>query len=97
MEESPNVYEASPDERVSNVVVRALADAMGTTPAAMDVRLYDVVDPDALDALFSSAGSGVDPHVSFSIAGKQVVVNGDRRVHVTTRNAPAGTVERATP
>lgn len=40
---------------ISEAVVTAVADAEGVEPEALTPRLYDVIDPDALDTLVESA------------------------------------------
>ncbi|MFC7018883.1 MULTISPECIES: HalOD1 output domain-containing protein [Haloarcula] len=60
-------------------VVDAVAEAAGTAPTALP-SLTDVVDPDALDALF--AGDRANGEVTFRYAGYRVTVSADRRVTV---------------
>jgi hypothetical protein len=93
MVETPDVYEPTETETVSDTVVRALADSKGVDPTRLDVPLYDVVDPDALDALFVSGGGC---RVAFSYADRRVVVDGAGTVHVTRRER-AETTSPATP
>ena len=66
-------------DEASRRVVESVADAAGTAPTALP-SLTDVVDPDALDALFS--GDRTDGEVSFRYAGYRVTVTADRRVTV---------------
>jgi anti-sigma factor RsiW len=63
----------------SRAVVDAVAEVAGTTPTALP-GLNDVVDPDALDALF--AGDRTNGQVTFNYAGYRVTVDADRRVSV---------------
>lgn len=51
-------YSRPNDESTSVAVVNALAKFEGTTPLAVDPPLYEYVDPDALDALFSPRSDG---------------------------------------
>lgn len=63
---------------ISETVVVAVAEARGVDPTELDPRLYDFVDPDALDSLFrSDEGS-----VAFTMAGCHVTVYGSGRVVV---------------
>ena len=80
MVEAPDVYEPTAEETVSDTVIRALADSKGVDPAQLDVRLYDVVDPDALDRLCASGGGC---RVAFTYADRRVVVDGGGTVHIT--------------
>jgi len=61
-------------------IVEATTDVTGT--AAVDLPpLYDVVDPDALEALCDRDDEG--PRVEFAYAGCGVTVRGDGSVRVT--------------
>lgn len=75
---------------LSVAVVEAVARAIGVPPNDMATRLYDVVDPDALERVFESRGDErmrVGGRVTFSLGGRLVVVDGaDRRVLVYERD-----------
>jgi len=69
-------------ESASTRVLRAVAEATGRDPATLP-PLYEVVDPDALDALFDSSGNGGpgdDREFRFSYAGREVSVRSDEVV-----------------
>lgn len=72
----------------STGVVVAVAEALDLDPADLDVRLGDVVDPDALDRLFCGRrGSATErPSVTFSMAGCEVVVRPDGTVTATPQS-----------
>lgn len=93
------VYRPSPDESTSTAVVRAIADAKGVDPIDLDDRLYDYVDPGALDRLFATAGDSPswDCRVSFAMAGCRVEVDAARRVVVTPEHGPTGALGEAAP
>lgn len=62
----------------STKVVEAVADELDVDPTDLEIPLIEVVDPDALDALFKGQGrSGV---IRFSYYGYQVVVQEDGQV-----------------
>lgn len=63
----------------STAVVEAVASAGGWEPTAVPEPLYDVVDPDALDAFVASTD---DAEVSFTYMGYEVTVAGDGGVTV---------------
>jgi hypothetical protein len=69
---------------VSETVVTTVAQATGADPLEM-VPLYNVIDPDALNAIFDPAGTAQPPSVkvSFRMAGCDVVVDADGEVVVT--------------
>lgn len=78
--------------RFSEGVVQAVAAAKGVDPMQLQ-PLYDVVDLDALDALFQRTADGAPAttgSVRFEYAGKTVVVHSDGSVHVgdTHLNGP---------
>jgi hypothetical protein len=65
-------------------VVETIAEAEGVDPSMLDPPLHQVVDPDALDSLFTTHGSmtGVDSTVSFVYRGYTVVVEDENRITV---------------
>lgn len=93
--ESAFVYDVSPEESLSDGVVRAVATVADSDPApdpssaAESGReldpLYDAVDPDALDAVFRTAGpdaARTRGRVTFSYFGYEVSVHGEGRISV---------------
>lgn len=75
---------------ICEVVVEAIADAEGTSPAAVGPPLATVVDPDALDRLVASmarSSAGRTGAVTFPYAGYDVTVHGDGEVSVTAAGA----------
>lgn len=71
---------------MSNRVVTAVATTKETEPTDLD-PLYEVIDPDALDALYGRGGmerAGSPDRVEFTYAGCDVVVAGDGSVTVST-------------
>lgn len=68
-------------ETVSERVITAVSEATGTDPLELE-PLYNVVDPDALNAIFSRDGS-TDTELQFTMAGCEVVVRGEGNVVVT--------------
>jgi len=64
-----------PQERSIVVsIVRAVASVSGVDPLSVKPRLYDVVDPDALETLLSADSAGSDVHVSFPFGSCAVTV-----------------------
>lgn len=72
-------------ESVSQTVVSAVAEATDVDPLALDPRLYEVIDPDALDRLFHEEESA--GQVGFTMAGCQVSVHADDHVVVVPLEA----------
>lgn len=71
------------ERRLSTSVVQAVATALDADPLSLDERLYDVLDPDALDRLFGDDGEATRPRtLSFELAGCSVTVHGDGRIVV---------------
>jgi len=70
------------DAPPSETVVLAVAEAKGVDPTALDDRLYDIVDPDALDRLFhtTSGTTAEGAAIVFRMAGCRVEVDADGRV-----------------
>jgi hypothetical protein len=67
------------DAAVSTAVIEAVTEAAGTQAENLPV-LNEVVDTDALDALF--AGSETTGTIQFRYAGCDVTVSSDHTVHV---------------
>ncbi|MFC7080647.1 HalOD1 output domain-containing protein [Halorussus caseinilyticus] len=74
----------------SQRVITAVAEATDSDPTEVG-PLYHVIDPDALDRLFSpTRGSGRNGgHVEFTFGGCDVVVSGNGDVEVTERGVAA--------
>lgn len=83
MVSSPDVYESSSGESVSETVIRAVADAKGIDPLDMDACLFDAIDPGALDTIFAADNEGTERRVSFTFAGYRVAVNESQTVFLT--------------
>jgi len=75
------------ESSVSQRVITAVAEATDNDPTEVG-PLYHVIDPDALDRLFSATpgNSRNQGHVEFAFAGCEVVVSGDGDVEVTERD-----------
>ena len=84
MTQDKEVYRPSPEESISTAVVRAVADTRGVDPVDLDVRLYDYVDPCALNRLFAANGdaSSQNCHVSFTVADCHVDLDGSQKIVV---------------
>ncbi|GAA0201040.1 HalOD1 output domain-containing protein [Haladaptatus pallidirubidus] len=77
--------ESSIDDRPSIRVVNAIAEHEETTPTEIRPVLYDIIDPDALDSLFSETQLGnprSDGHVSFEYDGHEVTVYSDSKIEI---------------
>lgn len=66
------------DATASEAVVAAVAEREGVDPVELP-RLFEAVDPDALDAIFADGRPG---RVSFQYAGYDVTVCGSDQVTV---------------
>lgn len=64
---------------VGTNVVTAIAAAEGIDPTALEERLHDWIDADALDTVVDSMDVG---HVEFEMTGHRVRVDADGRVFV---------------
>ncbi|WP_435157149.1 HalOD1 output domain-containing protein [Haladaptatus sp. DFWS20] len=78
-------YRVTGDEdNVSTRVIRGIEEIVGEDEERR-TWLYDSVDPDALDTIFSqkhSGGSREDGKVIFTAQGCEVVVHGDGEIHI---------------
>ncbi len=82
--------ESLESQPVSQRVIAAVADETGKEPTEVG-PLYHVIDPDALDRLFSATrgGSRAQGYVEFTFAGCNVVVRGTGDVEVSERDLTA--------
>lgn len=74
-------------ESVTVRIVEGVAEREGVEPVALTPPLHDVVDPEALESLFSDPISGVQREgiqVTFSYCGYTVSVAGRGEVTVRT-------------
>ncbi|MEA1931123.1 HalOD1 output domain-containing protein [Halohasta litorea] len=55
-------------------IIRAVASVSGIDPLSVEPRLYDVVDPDALETLLGADSAGSDLQVSFPFGSCAVTV-----------------------
>ncbi|MXV63899.1 hypothetical protein GS429_17900 [Natronorubrum sp. JWXQ-INN-674] len=79
---SASPSEADASSSLVTAIVEAVADREDVAPTELQPPLYDVIDPDALTALFTAAGSRDSRRVSFTYCGHAVVVDGDGCVFV---------------
>ena len=71
--------------RVSAAVISAVADAVDQNPTELQTRLYDSIDPDALDSLFRDKYDGTPRtggHVTFTMYGYEVTVYSDGGISI---------------
>ncbi|MFB6151454.1 MAG: HalOD1 output domain-containing protein [Haloarculaceae archaeon] len=66
-------HEMGNDKSLSVSVVEALADCLGVPAVEIDQPLYEAVDPDALDRLFTDGGTG-SAHVVFTASDHEITV-----------------------
>jgi len=91
MDRTQHVYTSPSSETLSESVVYAVAEAKDVDPVDLTERLYDCIDPDALDSLFppqQTAGT-----VAFPMAGCRVEIEGGRVILVTDRPEGANATE----
>ena len=73
-------------ESLGHSVVTAVARVAGVDPLSLDPPLAEVVNPDALDALFAGRPEAAGT-VTFEYAGYAVAVHSDGRVDVEASDA----------
>jgi hypothetical protein len=69
-------------ERASTALLTAFGELTGRDPGAMERPLYDRVEVDALDALFSDPGSEGIEEVLFAFDSYQVAIHADGTVSI---------------
>lgn len=86
----------SADRPLSESIIRAIAHAEDIEPEEVSSRVYDVVDPDALDRLFESPGTTTqrqDTQLSFRLDEYEVIVQGGELVMVRRPETASRMVE----
>jgi hypothetical protein len=67
-------------------IVEKVAESEGVDPTELQPPLYEVIDPDALNAVFADAESGIsreNGRIEFTYCGYEVVVRSDGQVSIT--------------
>ncbi|WP_135303675.1 HalOD1 output domain-containing protein [Haloarcula amylovorans] len=85
MHENVERRSLSADQPLSESVARAIADAEDIEPAQVASRVYDVVDPDALDRLFRPANDQTrreDAQLFFRLDDYEITIQGGELVVV---------------
>jgi hypothetical protein len=81
-------------ESVTHTVITAVAQYEGVDPASLTPPLFDVVDPDALDALCTDThGCDTPVQCTFTYRSHRIVVDSDGFVEVSDGATEVGTVE----
>lgn len=78
---------------VSTTVVHALADVMGRDISDAGFVLYDSIDPDSLDRIFSPTADGTPRppgHVAFTVDGYRVTVYSSGQIVITPPDPSLG-------
>lgn len=73
-------------DALSTVVVSAVAEHEGVNPLELKQPLYDVIDTDALDAIFNGATKDpglIDAQITFPYNGYHVTVTSDGDVTIS--------------
>lgn len=72
-------------DSVAETVLMTVADKEGITPTQLEPSLYDVIDPDALNALFAPTETGnsrAAGYVVFAYCGYEITISSDGSVRV---------------
>lgn len=78
---------------LATTVVHAIADVTGIDPTEAEGRLYDHVEPDALNRLFEPKSDGtprLQGHLAFAVRGHQVSVYNTGRITIVPLQAGYG-------
>lgn len=91
----PTQYPVPEDESVTVHLVRAIATAADVDPADLTPPLYEVVDPEALEALFAPTAGGATRRgrVEFAYDDYRVTVSAGSDGEVTITVAEAETTQ----
>lgn len=80
-----NRYDPGSSVELVNHIIETVATAEGVAPTELTVPLYEAVDVDAIESLFTDFGSATAEvgHVTFAYDGHEVTVRSDGFVGVT--------------
>ena len=67
-------YDRSSDQSITVSVINAVAAVSGVDPCELQPRLYDVIDPDALDRLLTTGPTAGDVRVTFRFGNAEVTL-----------------------
>ena len=88
-------HDQTRDGPISETIVRALAAVENVEPDELGTRLYDSVDPEALDRLYGTAVERSEQfRVAFTVDGYEVVVADDGDCLVRERSDVANGTPR---
>lgn len=88
-------HDSTRDGPLSETIVEALAAVENVEPDELDARLYDSLDPEALDALYRTAAERSERlRLAFTIGEYEVVVADDGEFFVRERGDGSGASAR---
>lgn len=73
-------------EKLSQTIVKLIADLEGTSPAELSPPLYSAIDPEALDSLFhlpTTTESQTQGHVHFTYCEYKIHVEETGEIEIT--------------
>lgn len=84
-------YDRKTSQSLSVSIIRAVATVAGVDPLSLQPRLYDVVDPDALETLVTSNTAHSNVQVTFEFGAYRITVtqNGEIIVQDDPETPPA--------
>lgn len=87
----PTQHDATDTQQVSTRILEAVADHRGVDPLELRPPLYEVVDPEALEALFAPTVAGADRggRVELTYAGCRITITGGSDRAITVADAPS--------
>lgn len=79
-------YDQSANQSIAVSVIRAIASVADIDPLSLQPRLYDVLDPDALEQLVETATTDSAVAVQFRLAAYDVTVRRDGTIEIVDRS-----------
>lgn len=81
-------YDRSDSQSIGVSITRAVASVSGVDPLSLEPRLYDVIDPDAVETLLSSEKATGDVQITFCFGSYTVTVSRDEEIIVQEESTP---------
>ena len=76
-------------DELSMAIVEAVAEREGVDATELGAPLYEAIDTEALETLFSTSTAGADASVTFTYCGYSIRVDGTGEIQLSTESADA--------
>lgn len=82
-------YDPTDSHSISVSIIRAVASVSGSDPLSLEPRLYDVIDPDALERLLTADATSSEVRITFLFGNHEVTVTAAGEIIVRDDPTPS--------